>query len=93
MLPVAVSSPPQAGLRTRYFIPAARRVPAASAPFVVLIGARMPSVLTEISFLSNKSEAGLLEQANHRERIAQALLEGILKYQAALKKVSAVAAR
>jgi N-acetylmuramoyl-L-alanine amidase len=63
------------------------------APFVVLIGAKMPSILTEISFLSNKTEAGLLQQASHRERIAQALLDGILKYQSSLKKVTAVAER
>jgi N-acetylmuramoyl-L-alanine amidase len=63
------------------------------APFVVLIGAKMPSVLAEISFLSNKTEASLLQQATHRERIAQALLDGILNYQASLKKVTAVANR
>ena len=33
------------------------------APFVVLIGAQMPSVLAEISFLTNKSEASLLKQS------------------------------
>ena len=32
------------------------------APFVVLIGAQMPSVLAEIAFLTNKSEAALLKQ-------------------------------
>ena len=55
------------------------------APFVVLIGARMPSVLAEISFLSNKSEASLLKQGSYRQKIAQALFDAVVKYQASLK--------
>jgi N-acetylmuramoyl-L-alanine amidase len=58
------------------------------AAFVVLIGAQMPSVLAEISFVTNKSEAALLKQGAYRQRIAQALMEGLLKYQTSLKKVS-----
>jgi N-acetylmuramoyl-L-alanine amidase len=56
------------------------------APFVVLIGAQMPSVLSEISFVSNKSEAALLKQAAYRQHIAQALCDAVLKYQSSLKK-------
>ncbi|MFI5177409.1 MAG: N-acetylmuramoyl-L-alanine amidase [Vicinamibacterales bacterium] len=63
------------------------------APFVVLIGAQMPSVLAEISFLTNRTEAALLKQSSYRQRIAQALCDGILKYQASLKKVTNVAAK
>jgi N-acetylmuramoyl-L-alanine amidase len=58
------------------------------APFVVLIGAQMPSVLAEISFVTNRPEAALLKQAAYRQQIAQALYDGILKYQASLKKVT-----
>ena len=58
------------------------------APFVVLIGADMPSVLTEIAFLTNKAEAGLLKQPAHRQQIAQALRDAIVKYQGSLKRVS-----
>ncbi len=61
------------------------------APFVVLIGAQMPSVLAEISFLTNKAEAALLKQPAYRQLIAQALLDAILKYQTSLKRVSAPA--
>ncbi|MEO8481783.1 MAG: N-acetylmuramoyl-L-alanine amidase [Acidobacteriota bacterium] len=61
------------------------------APFVVLIGAQMPSVLAEISFLTNKTEAGLLKQDAYRQRIAQALCDSVLKYQSSLKKVGTVA--
>jgi N-acetylmuramoyl-L-alanine amidase len=63
------------------------------APFVVLIGAQMPSVLSEISFLTNRTDASLLRQANHRQRIAQALADAILKYQTSLKAQAAAAAQ
>ncbi len=63
------------------------------APFVVLIGAQMPSILAEISFLTNHADAALLKQSAYRQRIAQALCDGIVKYQASLKKVTTVASR
>jgi N-acetylmuramoyl-L-alanine amidase len=63
------------------------------APFVVLIGAQMPSVLAEISFLTNRTEASLLKQSAYKNRIAQALCDSILKYQTSLKKVTTVAAK
>lgn len=63
------------------------------APFMVLIGAQMPSVLAEISFLTNSNEALLLKQAGFRQRIAQALCDAIVKYQGSLKKSTAIAAR
>jgi N-acetylmuramoyl-L-alanine amidase len=50
------------------------------APFVVLIGANMPSVLAEISFLSNPRDERLLKRADYREKIAQALARGIVAY-------------
>ena len=57
------------------------------APFMVLIGAAMPSVLAEISFVTNLPEARLLKTPAYRQKIAESLLAGILKYQQALKKV------
>ena len=54
------------------------------APFVVLIGAAMPSVLAEISFVTNPQEAKLLKSSAYRQRIADALF-------AAIRKVSGVA--
>jgi N-acetylmuramoyl-L-alanine amidase len=63
------------------------------APFVVLIGAQMPSVLAEISFVTNKTEAGLLKQPGYRQRIAQSLADGVMNYQASLKKATTVAAK
>jgi N-acetylmuramoyl-L-alanine amidase len=61
------------------------------APFVVLIGAAMPSVLAEISFLTNRSEAALLRTGTYRQRIAEALADAVMQYQQSLKKVAAVA--
>ena len=63
------------------------------APFMVLIGASMPSVLAEISFVTNEQESRLLKLPAYRQRIAESLLAGILKYQESLKKVQTTAAR
>jgi N-acetylmuramoyl-L-alanine amidase len=61
------------------------------APFVVLIGAAMPSVLAEISFVTNPQEARLLKSGTYRQRIADALFNAIRKYQTSLKNATAVA--
>jgi len=61
------------------------------APFVVLIGAAMPSVLAEISFVTNVQEAKLLKGSSYRDRIAEALFDAIRKYQTSLKHATAVA--
>jgi N-acetylmuramoyl-L-alanine amidase len=50
------------------------------APFVVLIGANMPSVLSEISFVSNPSDERLLRKPAQRQRIADGLYRGISAY-------------
>jgi N-acetylmuramoyl-L-alanine amidase len=62
------------------------------APFMVLIGAQMPSVLAEIAFVSNRTEAGLLKQNAYKQQIAQALCDAILRYRGSLKKMTTVAA-
>ena len=56
------------------------------APFMVLIGATMPSVLAEVSFLTNRDEAALLRSEAYRQQIAEALMAGVMKYQNSLKK-------
>jgi N-acetylmuramoyl-L-alanine amidase len=63
------------------------------APFVVLIGAAMPSVLAEISFITNSQDARLLKNGSYRQRIADALFKAVQKYQASLKSVGKVAAQ
>jgi N-acetylmuramoyl-L-alanine amidase len=50
------------------------------APFAVLVGTQMPAVLAEVSCLSNEDDVKLLTNADYREKIAQALLRGILSY-------------
>jgi N-acetylmuramoyl-L-alanine amidase len=50
------------------------------APFVVLIGANMPSILAEISFLSNPADERRLKTAEYRQRIAESLYHGISRY-------------
>jgi N-acetylmuramoyl-L-alanine amidase len=54
------------------------------APFVVLIGAAMPSVLAEISFVTNPQEARLLKSGAYRQHIAEALNGAVRKYQSSL---------
>jgi N-acetylmuramoyl-L-alanine amidase len=63
----------------------ARSLGVKQAPFMVLIGATMPSVLAEISFLTNRQEGALLRTPAYRQAIAEALFSGIAKYQKSLK--------
>jgi N-acetylmuramoyl-L-alanine amidase len=50
------------------------------APFVVLIGANMPSILAEISFLSNPGDERRLKTPAYRQRIAESLYRGVSHY-------------
>ena len=50
------------------------------APFVVLIGANMPSILAEISFISNPGDERRLRTPEYRQRIAESLYHGISRY-------------
>jgi N-acetylmuramoyl-L-alanine amidase len=54
------------------------------APFVVLIGAAMPSILTEVGFLTNTKEEALLRKPEYRQRVAEALFKGISEYASGL---------
>jgi N-acetylmuramoyl-L-alanine amidase len=58
------------------------------APFVVLIGADMPSILTEISFLSNPSDEKLLKQPEQRQKVAEGLYQGIASYLQSMNSVT-----
>jgi N-acetylmuramoyl-L-alanine amidase len=57
------------------------------APFIVLIGANMPSVLAEISFLSNPADERRLKTPEYRQRIAEYLYTGITHYASGLSGV------
>ncbi len=54
------------------------------APFVVLIGASMPSILAEVGFVSNPHDEHLLKRADQRQKIAEALLKGVSQYASSL---------
>lgn len=58
------------------------------APFVVLIGANMPSVLSEISFISNPNDEKLLRKTDQRQRVADGLYRGIASYLESLNSLS-----
>ena len=57
------------------------------APFIVLIGANMPSILAEISFVSNPADERKLQTADYRQKIAESLYRGIAKYVSGLSGV------
>lgn len=58
------------------------------APFVVLIGADMPSILTEISFLSNPADEQLLKKPEHRQHIAEGVYQGVSAYLQSLNSMA-----
>jgi len=57
------------------------------APFIVLIGANMPSILAEISFVSNPTDERKLRTPEYRQRIAESLYRGVQKYVSGLSGV------
>ncbi len=64
----------------RKVYPSARDRGVRSAPFVVLIGANMPSVLAEVGFISNPRDERILRKEDNRHRLAEALFAGIEGY-------------
>ena len=71
--------------------PATRNRGVKKAPFVVLIGATMPSVLAEIGFISNPRDEAMLRKPDQRQRLAEALFKGIQQYAASLGQTQALA--
>jgi N-acetylmuramoyl-L-alanine amidase len=61
------------------------------APFIVLIGANMPSILAEISFVSNPGDEHRLKTSDYRQRIAESLYRGVAKYANGLSGVKVAA--
>ena len=70
----------------RKVIPASKNRGVRSAPFIVLIGARMPSILAEVSFLSNPRDEKALNKASGTQMLASALFQGIEGYMKTLGK-------
>lgn len=50
-------------------------------PFYVLIGAEMPSILVEISFITNKNEGKYLREENYLDLIVSSIFDGLMRYQ------------
>ncbi len=65
---------------TQRSFPSARNRGVRKAPFVVLIGASMPSVLAEIGFLTNSRQEALLARPEYRQKLAESLYRGIHQY-------------
>jgi N-acetylmuramoyl-L-alanine amidase len=57
------------------------------APFVVLIGATMPSILAEIGFISNPKDEAMLKRDDYRQQLADAVARGVMKYAESLSKM------
>ena len=57
-----------------------------TAPFYVLIGANMPSILTEVGFISNPEEERWLKSEEYQEKLAESLLDGVRSYLAQLNR-------
>jgi N-acetylmuramoyl-L-alanine amidase len=64
----------------RQLLPSTRNRGVRSAPFVVLIGANMPSVLAEIAFISNPRDESMLKKKENQEQMAKAIYAGIEGY-------------
>lgn len=58
------------------------------APFVVLIGAAMPSILAEVGFVTNAREESLMKRSDYRDKLAEALCQGVSDYAATLSKMT-----
>ncbi len=50
------------------------------APFYVLLGAQMPAILVETSFISNSRECKRLINSKYQDRMSDAIVEGIRRY-------------
>lgn len=57
-----------------------------SAPFYVLVGARMPAILVEFGYITNKYDAANLKNETYLQRQAEGLVQGVLRYRAELAK-------
>jgi N-acetylmuramoyl-L-alanine amidase len=67
-------------------LPAIKNLGVKGGPFWVLIGGEMPSVLVEISHLSNAKEEAKLKTKKYRELAAQGIYDGIMEYIRSLGK-------
>ncbi len=65
---------------------AARNRGVRKAPFIVLIGAKMPAILAEVGFISNPQEEDAMRTSEYRDKLAEAILKGIESYGQSLSR-------
>jgi len=65
---------------TRKLFPTAKNRGVRKAPFIVLIGANMPSVLVEVAFISNPKDERLLSKAANQKVLTAAMYSGVEDY-------------
>jgi N-acetylmuramoyl-L-alanine amidase len=61
-----------------------------TAPFYVLLGAQMPSVLVEVAYLTNRQDAALLRDGAFLQKVAESIASGIRRYQDSLARTTRV---
>ncbi len=59
------------------------------APFRVLMGATMPAILVEVGFITNRDEENRLEDSAYRDRIVEALVRAVRRFQEGLERLAA----
>ncbi len=57
------------------------------APFLVLVGSQMPSILIETGFVTNKNERMLLSRSRYLQKISQGITKGVVSYTQAIGKI------
>jgi N-acetylmuramoyl-L-alanine amidase len=62
------------------------------AHYVVLTGTSMPAILAEVSFVSSPTDENNLQSSNYRQQIAEALYEGIARYEASSRDLKIASA-
>ncbi len=90
-LAAAVQEQMVAGLASRY--PAIHDLGVKKAPFIVLIGAKMPAILAEVGFLSNPREAERLADERYLDAVAEQIASGIDAYARRLSRPPTSAGR
>lgn len=56
------------------------------APFYVLMGAKMPSVLIELGYITNRTEAKRLKSESYQEYLARGVVEGVMAYKGKIER-------
>jgi len=60
------------------------------APFYVLMGAKMPSVLVELGYITNKTESKRLKSDRYLDYLANGIVEGILAYKGKIERYASL---